>query len=53
MALNDGIDEWREYFSLLDIDGKVRYATLEFVARDETEQLFRDAATLRTILRDE
>ena len=48
--LSEGIDHWREYFSLLD-ENKKYYALLEFVRNDSSEQLKEDAEVLRKLIR--
>ena len=48
LPLRDGRDEWRRYLDALASSSDVRrYAMLEFVKGDSTEQLLEDAAELR------
>ncbi len=50
--LSEGINHWREYFSLLDSEKKY-YALLEFVKGDSREQFLEDAKTLRELIKGE
>lgn len=50
--LSEGVNHWREYFSLLD-ENKKYYALLEFVRNDSREQFDEDAAVLRKLTRGE
>ena len=45
----EGIEHWKEYFSLLDKNKKY-YALLEFVLEDSQEQFYSDAAVLKELL---
>lgn len=45
-----GVDDWRVYFKKVALDGKERYATLEFVKNNSEEQFIHDAAVLRLLL---
>ena len=47
--LEEGIDHWKKYFSLVGKEKKC-YALLEFVQGDSVEQFEKDAATLKTLL---
>ncbi|MGN1164609.1 MAG: sugar phosphate isomerase/epimerase family protein [Candidatus Ornithospirochaeta sp.] len=47
--LEEGIEHWRKYFSLVDEEKKY-YALLEFVMGDSVEQFEKDAATLERLL---
>ena len=46
--LEEGADEWAHYFN--EISATARYALLEFVPDDSTEQFLRDAATLLKVV---
>lgn len=48
--LSEGVNHWREYFSLLD-GNKKYYALLEFVLGDSREQLKEDAEVLKRLIR--
>lgn len=48
--LSEGQPEWKEYLREARADGEARWALLEFVRGDKTEQLEADAATLRNWL---
>lgn len=50
--LEEGVEHWREYFSLLD-DNKDYYALLEFVRNDSKEQFLEDASVLKKLIRGE
>lgn len=46
---DEGLEHWREYFSVLEKDKKY-YALLEFVLKDSEEQFYQDAAALKALL---
>lgn len=49
LALEEGADEWSKYFDAIP-QANERYALLEFVRDDASEQFLRDAATLKSWL---
>ncbi len=50
--LADGKDAWRQYFSLLKSDGKMRYALLEFIKDDSEELFIKDSALLNELINE-
>lgn len=52
-ALEEGSEEWLRYLRVPLCPGIERSALLEFVRDDDTQQFFRDAATLRSWLASE
>ena len=50
--LSEGINHWREYFSLLDKEKKY-YTLLEFVKGDSKEQFLEDAKVLEELIKGE
>lgn len=51
LPLADGEAEWRQYLFLSQIDGKDRFAMLEFVREDDPQQLKQDAEALLSWLK--
>ncbi|MBR5669349.1 MAG: hypothetical protein IKX15_07025, partial [Spirochaetales bacterium] len=47
--LEEGIELWRGYFSMLD-ENKDYYALLEFVKDDSEEQFYKDAEVLKEMI---
>lgn len=50
LPLSEGIEEWQNYFSYVRSLSGFRYAMLEFVKDDSTDQFLEDAATLKSLL---
>ena len=52
LPLERGQDRWRRYLEIVSRSGRSHWAMLEFVADDSPDNLLRDAATLRGLLRE-
>ena len=50
--LENGYQEWKEYFEIAKTTGKDHYAMLEFIKDDSLEQLKRDAETLNKLINE-
>lgn len=50
LPLIEGLDFWRDYLSPLRLDDQLHFASLEFIKRDDVDQFYLDAATLRSLL---
>ena len=51
MPLSTGSDKWREYFKLVNT-WQTRYCMLEFIKDNSIEGFYKDAATLKDLLRE-
>lgn len=50
LAFSQGVEDWRQYFQIIEEAGKECFALLEFVKGDEPGQLIEDAKVLKELL---